>query len=159
MLRKNYIAPSIFLIALAFFYVASTIYFMYGARFNLSLQPLWIIMTVFWPLVMIVESIVYWRIRKFNISHKASWSHVLLFAFAFVSFYIKNAVFSLYDEYTPGLEMTTFIRNVTMVQILTYWASLIAAHIFFFHVLRKTRTQKRFRQPTDPTNLLDDVLT
>ncbi|HEV2481777.1 MAG TPA: hypothetical protein VGS79_19050 [Puia sp.] len=74
------------------------------------------------------------------------------------SFFIKEWIFKLYDDFSPNIEITKFIRVVTLVHLLLFWISILGGHIFFIRVLRKARAQKRLQLTTDPANLLDDVL-
>ena len=164
MLKENFIAPAIFLVVLAVAYLGITTFFIYeeigvfGANLLRSLQIYWYISTLLWPVLMILEAFVYWRIRKRNLLRKASLSHVCLFAFAYLSYFIKGGVISIAAKIETMHEIDGFIEMVSRVQLLVFWLSIIGGHIFFIRVLRKARAQKHIQPATDPANLLDDVL-
>lgn len=164
MLKENFVAPTIFLLALAVTYLGITAYFIYeeigvfGANLLRSLQIYWYVSTLLWPVLMLTEAFVYWRIRKRNPLRKASWSHVCLFAFAYLSFFLKGGLISVVARIESKQEFNGFIEIVSRIQLLIFWLSIIGGHIFFIRVLRMARAQKHIQTDTDPANLLDDVL-
>ena len=162
MLTKKFIAPAIFMLLLAAGYLGTTGYFIFtqlGSPYFENPDLFWLALTFFWPVLMLVEAFLYWRIRKTNKLRKASWAHVVLMAYAFVSFFIKGWIFQLYDSFTPDINVSKFIRVVTLVHLLLFWVAVIGAHIFFIRVLIKARAQKHVQPTVDPLNLLDDVFT
>jgi hypothetical protein len=162
MLKKNFTAPALFMLLLAIAYLAVTGYFLVngtGALFDQNIQVFLLAITLIWPVLMLLESYLYWRIRKRNLLRRSSWAHCSLFAFAYVTFFIKGWILELYDNFTPNIDITKFVHVVTLTQLLLYWVSVIGAHIFFIRALVKARAQKHAQPTADPLNLLDDVLT
>lgn len=157
MQKRNFIGSAIFLLLVALGYLVATGYFIFAAPW-LTRNPLWLLLTFFWPALMLTEVFLYWRVRNRNDSRKASWAHVVLVAYAFGSFFIKEWIFRLYDDFSPTADIEQFTRIVTRVHLLLFWLSIIGGHIFFIRVLLKARTKKRLQHTADPANLLDDVL-
>ena len=163
MLKKPYTTPCWFMLLLAIFSVGMIIFHSHGyghmGAMGLMTRPSRLIVPYLWPLLMFIEAIIYWRIRKTNVYHRESWLHVLLFFFAYLTPNIKEWIFELYDQgLTPHWELVKFIRTVTVIQVLAFWASLILAHVIFIQMLTRLRIQEQNKQDTNDTNnILDDI--
>lgn len=160
-MRKNYITPCwlMLLPATVIFYNAYRVVHLGAVGLMRHRQrgvPPYI-----WLLLILIEAILYWRIRKVNIYRKDSLTHIFLFAFAFITPYLREWIFEAYDDgFTFGLDVAQFVRLGNIGQMLAFWAALILGHVLFIRLIIKARLPKSTdSQKADPQNLLDDVLT
>ena len=162
MLKKNFIVPAIFMLTLGITYLASAAYYLIKmlGRFSYDSRIAIIIFvsSLVWPILMLVEAWLYWRIRNRNLLRKASWAHCCLIAFGYLSFFIKGWIVEYIDSYKAQIALANFIHTVYQVQITLFWLATIGGHSLFIRVLVKARAQKHVQVITDPANLLDDAL-
>jgi len=165
MSKKKFAAPFWFMLILGFIASCMSGY----AWYLYSLEPLSLkysmlpqvqIRLFLMPAIIFVEVIMYWMIRKRNIYRRASWSHVLLFAFAFLTPFLKSLLFVFYDNFTPTSDMNSYIRFVSLGQICIFWGVMVLAHIFFVRLFVKAFSKQAVIQQdaAESENMLDDVL-
>jgi hypothetical protein len=160
-MKKNFTAPC-WLMLLPAILVGYDFY-----RIN-RLGALWLVMhhrNMVLPCIclalVIIDAVVYWSIRNTNIYRRDSWMHILLFAFALSTPYLRDWIFEGYDDgFTFGADIVRFVRVVSMAQFFAFWISLILGHALFIRLLLRSSTRKPdgSGEESDPRNLLDDVL-
>jgi hypothetical protein len=112
--------------------------------------------TLIWPVILLLEALVYWVIRRRNKVSLLSWTHAVIFCFAFL---LNDIVFLLTVTHSPlvGGMHTRGGRNVLAG---VFWALVILAHAAFLQVLilafRKDKPVGKEGGGTE--NILDDVV-
>jgi hypothetical protein len=112
------------------------------------------------PAIIFIEAIMYWMVRKRNGYRRATWAHVLLFAFAYFTPLIKSMLFVFYDAFTPTQNFSSYERSVNLAQVCLFWGLTILAHIYFARTLIKifSKQPASGEENAQPENMLDDVL-
>jgi hypothetical protein len=115
-----------------------------------------IIYIVMWPVILLLESLTYWLIRRRNTLKLLSWTHAVILSFAFV---LHDFVLMLTILHSPlvGWMHTKGGRNVEAGM---YWSLIVLAHAAFAQVLmlafRKPEPMKK--EGAGSENILDDVI-
>jgi len=112
------------------------------------------------PVIMFVEAVMYWTIRK-RITHRSdAWRHLLLFtaAYAFnnVVWILVMAMLILHSR--GPLWLNSNVRNAGYGRLYLFWGLVILAHVFFARVLIKAFAKPPMEEAVESGNLLDDVL-
>ncbi|HLX67119.1 MAG TPA: hypothetical protein VKR41_08990 [Puia sp.] len=115
-----------------------------------------IVYTVMWPVILLLEALTYWLIRRRNKMKFLSWTHAVILSFAFV---LHDSVFILTILHSP-LVGGMHTRGGRNVEAGMYWGLIVLAHAAFVQVLILA-----FRKP-EPVrkegggmeNILDDVI-
>jgi len=163
MLHKRFTAPFWFMLALG---IVATCLSLYGIHMIRVYAPTYVLSTLskmsffFLPVIIFIEAIMYWMVRKRNVYRKASWTHVILFAFAYFTPYIKELLFMPYAIYAGIRDVRSFMRSVTLGQVCLFWGLTVLAHISFARTLIKVFSKQPAGEgePAQPENMLDDVL-
>ena len=163
MLHKNFTAPFWFMVVLG---IVATCLSIYGLQMIRLYAPGYAMSTLskvgffFLPAIILIEAIMYWMVRKRNVYRKATWTHVILFAIAYFTPYIKELLIVPYAVYTRVPDVRSFMRSVTLGQICLFWGLTILAHIYFARTLIRifAKQPAREEEPAQPENMLDDVL-
>jgi hypothetical protein len=128
--------------------------YLYDSRLNL-----WLL--VFWPVLIIAEALLYWRIRHRNIYPRASWLHVMLLFFAFLLPVLKSITrIIVYDRINVRTDSLVYGRKADNTNNYLFWIIMVIAHCFFVWVIINC-FKKKAPVPEDiqTVNLLDDFLT
>lgn len=108
------------------------------------------------PLIMFVEAVMYWTIRKRIHHRRDAWSHIIIFTGAYVlSFVARFAMGVILVMHMPVMLQ---IRTMSYVQIYLFWGLVIVAHVFFARVLLRAFARPPVMEGVESGNLLDDVL-
>ena len=111
------------------------------------------------PVIMFVEAVMYWTIRKRIIHRRDAWSHLLLFTGAYVFNYgVRLLVAAIFVLHYPIARRHSFMRMSTYGQLWLFWGLVILAHVFFARVLIKAFAKPPVGEVVESGNLLDDVL-
>lgn len=162
-MEKSFTAPFWSLILLGIVAIGMSIYTLHELsllRWGYPVGTRYQILSFCWPAVIFFEAFVYWIVRKRNRYRRASWTHIVLFALAFFSPFLKELSFEFYDSYSPGPDIVTFVRGVTLAQTSFFWGCMIVGHAYFGWLLVKCYTEgpPAEDQGADSINILDDVL-
>ena len=162
MLHKKFTAPFWFMLALGF---VATCLSMYGLRMIRVYAPAYVLSTLsmisffFLPAIIFIEAIMYWMVRKRNVYRRAAWTHVILFAIAYFTPFIKNMLFVFYDAFTPTPNVSAYVQSINIAQVCLFWGLTILAHVYFAQTLIKVFSkQPASEEAAQPENMLDDVL-
>jgi hypothetical protein len=120
-------------------------------------RPRFILSFFYLPTIMFVESIMYWTIRRRISPGINAWTHIILFASAYVFSILTKALLIAYI-YSGSFHMTTFLRLLNNVYPYVFWVMVIVAHVFFARVLMQAFAKPPGVDGPDSGNLLDDVL-
>ncbi|MBN8850934.1 MAG: hypothetical protein BGO55_29455 [Sphingobacteriales bacterium 50-39] len=112
------------------------------------------------PVIMFVEAVMYWTIRKRINYRRDAWNHLLLFTGAYVLNYIVRILLSaLIILHSPAaMRMALYMRIANYGQLYLFWGLVIVAHVFFARVLIKAFAKPPVEEVVESGNLLDDVL-
>jgi len=112
------------------------------------------------PVIMFVEAVMYWTIRKRIIHRRDAWNHLILFTGAYVfNFVLRALVTAIFILHSPVvMRRASFIRLSNYGQMGLFWGLVIVAHIFFARVLIKAFAKPPVEEVVESGNLLDDVL-
>jgi len=164
MLRKDFIAPFWFMLVLGIVACCLSTYGIHMIRVyapTYALSTLRLMGFFFLPAIIFIEAIMYWMVRKRNVYRKATWAHILLFALAYFTPFIKSMLFVFYDAFAPTPDYSAFVRGSNLAQTCLFWGLTILAHIYFARTLiRIFSTKQASGEGTGqgPENMLDDVL-
>jgi hypothetical protein len=112
----------------------------------------------FWSFLALAEAFVYWKIRKRNFYGRESRTHVLLFALALLSPFIRDFLGWFYDNFGMfGVDVEVYVTVVNMGQLILFWSALGIGHVFFVRVVVKCYSKPPLVEEGDGTNILDDV--
>jgi hypothetical protein len=132
----------------------SELYIRPGARTLISTFT--IIYTLMWPVILLLEAMTYWLIRRRNKMKLLSWTHAVILSFAFV---LHDSVFILTILHSP-LVAVMYTRGGRNAEAAVYWALVLLAHAAFLQVLilafRKPEPVKS--EGGGAENILDDVI-
>ena len=128
---------------------------------GLMVRPRHLVLPWLWLVLVAIDAVLYWSIRKTNIYRRDSLIHIFLFSFALITPYLREWSFEGYHHTLFGEDIVSFMRFVNMAQFFAFWISLILGHALFIKLLVKSRSRRSDGIPeeADPRNLLDDVLT
>jgi hypothetical protein len=111
---------------------------------------------LFWPLLILVDAIVYWMIRKRIMERKWVWAHLLFSLFAFVVLTIlRITLYALIPMYAPD-EGRDSIRLISTIEDYCFFSSVILGHTFFIIALVRIYSGKNPQPPPDDNDLLSE---
>jgi hypothetical protein len=112
-----------------------------------------------WPVIYLVEALVYWLIRRRNSFQALSWAHTVIFILAFLLNGFFTAIQIMRYRLDPVAEGRINRHILMHQQQYLFWGLVILAHLAFIAVLANC-----FRKP-EPVdggesegNILDDVV-
>jgi hypothetical protein len=115
-----------------------------------------VVYTLMWPVILLLEALTYWLIRRRNKMKLLSWTHAVILSIAFV---LHDSVFMLTILHSP-LVAVMHTRGGRNAEAGMYWALIVLAHAAFVQVLilafRKREGMKKEEGGTK--NILDDVI-
>lgn len=113
---------------------------------------------VLWPLLLLVEAIIYWVIRKRLKERKWVWAHLLFSLVGFVLIRVLSVLaFIIIDFYgTLPSQATYFLMN--RIEIYSYWSCVSIAQIFFIIAVVRNYSNKTL-QPPDANDILSELPT
>ncbi len=115
-----------------------------------------IVYTLIWPVILLLEALTYWLIRRKNKMKLLSWTHAVILSFAFV---LNDFVIILIILHSP-LVTVMYTRGGRNAEMGMYWALVLLAHAAFVQVLilayRKPEPVKS--EGGGAENILDDVI-
>jgi hypothetical protein len=121
-----------------------------------SISMLTIVYILMWPVILLLEAMTYWLIRRRNKMKLLSWTHAVILSFAFV---LHDSVFILTVLHSSPVAVI-YTRGGRNAEAAVYWALVLLAHAVFLQVLILA-----FRKPDLMTkegdgagNILDDVI-
>jgi hypothetical protein len=163
MLHKKFTAPFWFMLALG---IVATCLSIYGLHMISVYAPGYVVSMLnkmaffFLPAIIFIEAIMYWMVRERNVYRRATWTHVILFAIAYFTPFIKEFLFMSYAVYARIRDVRSFMRSVTLGQVCLFWALTVVAHIYFARTLIKIFSKQPAGEgeAAQPENMLDDVL-
>ncbi|MDO6429847.1 hypothetical protein Q4E93_04595 [Flavitalea sp. BT771] len=163
MLHRKFTAPFWFMLVLG---TVATCLSIYGLRMisvyapSYAMSALSKIALFFLPAIIFIEAIMYWMVRKRNVYRRATWTHVILFAIAYFTPFIKEFLFMSYAVYAGVRDVRSFMRSVTLGQICLFWGLTVMAHIYFARTLIRIFSKQPASEDeaAQPENMLDDVL-
>jgi hypothetical protein len=111
---------------------------------------------LFWPSLILAESIIYWVIRKRIKERKWVWAHLLFSLFAFVLLTILRIAVS-FLAITHNLDGgRASIRLMNTIQNYCFWGSIIIGHVFFVVAIVRTYSGNSPQLPHDDNDLLSE---
>jgi len=112
------------------------------------------------PVIMFVEAVMYWTIRRRITHRRDAWNHLILFTGAYVfNFVVRALVTAIFILHSPAaMRVPSFMRIATYGQLGLFWGLVIVAHVFFARVLIKAFGKPPMEEAVESGNLLDDVL-
>jgi hypothetical protein len=129
----------------------------YSTTIVLSLgQVGFIAIALMWPVILGVEALVYWMIRRRNRAQVLSWTHGVIFCFAFL---LNGFIYLLEILHSPIVSVM-YTRGGRIARVAVFWALVLLAHAAFVQVLilayRKSEPVKN--EGGGAENILDDVI-
>jgi hypothetical protein len=125
-------------------------------------MPRWALMIrVFvMPACILIESIVYWKIRKKIMDRKMAWIHVGLVMYVCFIPVIKALMFYFFDNFgLAGGDLRASIQRVNLIYFYSFWGAVLIGHIFFIILLVTVFSRKELSIPgPESINLLDDII-
>jgi hypothetical protein len=108
-----------------------------------------------WPLVLLIEVIFYWVVRRRIKERKFVWAHLFfsLFSFALLPILYVGVMIIAYMN-SPAKSV---MRTIFLIQHYSYWGAAIIGHIFFVIVIFQCFSAKQPRQPNDDNDLLSEI--
>jgi len=159
-MKKQLTGPAWFLLILGLFYTVGAIiafrqYMQDMAGFDPKVSPLMLCRYFFTPALFLIESIVYWRIRRYNDFPRASWAHCLIMLMAYWIPVFLMIPRILHRRVTASVAIDRHASQYLL------WGLLAISQIFFVLVLFRYRSNKRKPKvdSLNPENLLDDFAT
>lgn len=111
---------------------------------------------LFWPLLILVDAIIYWMIRKRIMERKWVWAHLLFSLFAFVLLMIIRLAIS-FLAITHNLDGgRASIRLMNTIEGYCFWGSIITGHVFFIVAIVRIYSGNSPQQPPDDNDLLSE---
>jgi hypothetical protein len=112
------------------------------------------------PVIMFVEAVMYWTIRRRISYRRDAWNHLVLFTVAYVFNYgVRALIMAIFILHSPiAMRIPLFMRVAPYGQLGLFWVLVIVAHIFFARVLIKAFAKPLVEEVVESGNLLDDVL-
>jgi hypothetical protein len=160
MLKRSFTGPFWFMLVLG---VVACGMSMVGIR-NLQIYAqghrISVLKFLYLPAIILIETIMYWMVRKRNSYRKASWCHLLLFTFAYLTPYLEMLVIDVYLKSVPLVNVVSFIRFANKLRLGIFWGVMMLAHIFFARVIIKSFSKPVVEEEggVKSENMLDDVL-
>jgi hypothetical protein len=114
-----------------------------------------IAMMFLWPLVLLIEVIFYWVVRRRIKERKFVWAHLIfsLFSFALLPLLYVGVIFITYMV----VPANSVLKTIFLIQHYSYWGAAIIGHIFFVIVIFQCFSAKQPRQPNDDNDLLSEI--
>jgi hypothetical protein len=161
--RKTFTAPvwvmlPITLISALFAYVKATTILRVGH------WTLLIFVLIFlWPMLVFIETVIYWVIRRRIFDPRQAWVHLFSMIFVFVVFpVIRLRMTGLFTSRNVPVRSTLNHGNFIdfKSQFLIIWGLLILGHVFFVSVLIKAFSKElpAAQEGEESVNLLDDII-
>jgi hypothetical protein len=111
-------------------------------------------------ILLVVEAIIYWRIRKRSIRKDLAWLHIGGMLLAFVVIPIFFSVFVAWQGFSNSSgDARSTIVMISTINRYVMWAAIIIGHIGFVMVLinaYKKRTNETDPNTTDGPDILND---
>ncbi|OQP65220.1 hypothetical protein A3860_16245 [Niastella vici] len=109
------------------------------------------------PLVLLVETIIYWVIRKRIKERKWVWVNLWLSLFGFVILRLLYLLilFIYYSFSTYHSPLVTIL--VSRIEYYGCWSCIIFGQIFFIVAVVRNYSNKNTLQPADPNDLLSEL--
>ena len=111
------------------------------------------------PVIILSEAFVYWRIRKKIANKKIAWAHVLLLVAGFLTvtliailpIYFGTGFYNINSKGAQLVSLAIFIINYV------FWGTFVLAHIFFVIIIVKSFSKKQELKTDEPApGLLDE---
>lgn len=120
-------------------------------------------MSLFIPILILAEAFLYGRFRRENTYLRLTWIYIVLVALALASAFVLEGVFVLG---LPGSVWETLslqqigdlLANIIFSQKLFFGVLIFVAHVLFLVIFLKIRAALFAEPPSNPDNLLDDVV-
>jgi uncharacterized membrane protein len=112
---------------------------------------------IFWPSLILAESIIYWMIRKRIKERKWVWAHLLFSLLAFVLLMILRILISFIILAYNEDQGNTIFRLTNTIEFYIYWSSLIIGHVFFVIAIVRSFSGKSAQLPHDDNDFLSEV--
>ena len=129
---------------------------LYLSRHTPMISTVTIVYTLMWPVILGVEAFVYWMIRRRNRAQVLSWTHGVIFCFAFL---LNGFIYLLETLHSPMVSVM-YTRGGRIARVAVFWALVLLAHAAFVQVLilayRKSEPVKS--EGGGAGNILDDVI-
>ena len=110
-----------------------------------------------WPSLILVETIIYWVIRRKVKERKWVWAHLLFSLFAFVVvkiLYILAPFIFTFDGVDRGYHKLNLINQI---QYYCFWFSFIIGHIFFIIAIIQSFSKNNSPQIDDANDFLSEL--
>jgi glucan phosphoethanolaminetransferase (alkaline phosphatase superfamily) len=122
-----------------------------------DLPGIFLFFLILWPLLLLVEVIIYWVIRKRIKERKWVWAHLLFSLLAFVLLFIlRFLIYFFVDAYSPD-PGHTIIRYLNNMEFYGFWSSLVIGHVFFIIAIIRSRSGNSAQLPPDDNDLLSEI--
>ena len=117
----------------------------------------YVLLILVWPAILLVEAIIYWRIRKRIHERKWVWAHLLFSLFAFVLvwvLYFGVGVILLYSDRDMLTRNRGLLNNI---KFYCYWAAIIIGHIFFIVAIVRSLSCKNAVASQEANDFLNEL--
>jgi hypothetical protein len=112
-----------------------------------------------WPIVILVEALVYWLIRRRNQFRALSWAHTVIFTLSFLLNIFFTLIWTMH--YRVGDVESRMNSQIARHELgYLFWALVIVSHLAFVAVLANCLRKMEDVSATEGggENLLDDVV-
>lgn len=112
---------------------------------------------VFWPSLILTESIIYWVIRKRIKERKWVWAHLLFSLLAFVLLMILRILISFIILAYNQDQGTEILRLTNTIEFYIYWSSFVIGHVFFVVAIVRSFSGNTVQLPDDNNDFLSEI--
>jgi tryptophan-rich sensory protein len=138
---------------------------LYGSGWNASgrslLSTSGLLRVFMWPVIFVLEALVYWLIRQRNRYRALSWTHSAIFVLSFLLNIFFTWIRTMHYRLSSATERRIDSQIVMHEQMYFFWGLVILAHVAFVAVLANCFRKAPPLVEVDPKsqeNLLDDVI-
>ncbi|MBO9201252.1 MULTISPECIES: hypothetical protein [Niastella] len=117
-----------------------------------------LIEAITWPFIILIEAIIYWRIRKRIENRKWVWAHLLFSLFSFVLLVVLYFI-ALYCIFfiTGGEGYSYYLTIMKRIQFYAFWSGVVVGNIFFIVAIVQSFSYQKSPLPADSNDLLGEV--
>jgi hypothetical protein len=165
MQKKSFVAPFWFLLVLGIILLLFVSLYVSVTLRNASAYPRYAPRIFYWrifmwPVIILIEALVYWRIRRRINYRMLSWAHVGILIFAFLANILLAMSGILHNHFFSGPNVSVDRLVTARLQIRLFWVFVGIAHCFFVWLIVNCFRKKApvAVEGAGGENILDDVI-
>ena len=121
-----------------------------------SQAVLWAVLL--WPCFLLVETVIYWFIRKRIENRRWVWAHLLFSLFAFILLWVLYGIvlFFLF-KLVPPEQYQYYFSLLQKFQQYAFWISVVMGNVFFVLTIVRSFKYKNSFDPNTDTDFLSEL--